>query len=366
LFALASAAGGIVVVTYWAAGQGSFPAYLTWSGDNGHVLQTVRRLSAGAPPSIAYQGMGAGYPMPHELLFFLPISALPLQVLPLVWWVACLVLVLGALMLWADGSAAHRHAIWPALVSMVVLDAHTHLLAVVGLAALSLAIWAQRRDRWVLVGMAVAIAVMRGGNLLPILAMLAIAAWGRPSRLLVAGAAGAAVMAPAMLLAFIWDPHWPADYISNLRSYTWAGLPLVLVLIGGMPAFAAFQLAVIAAACWLAKSQAGKPLSLDRAALALALTFLSMPEVGAYSALFVLPALVRVGGRPGLAVVPWMASGVAWVGAALLLVSNGPIAIAELTALGFWLLLNVYPLLRKPAQAVVAEPDRPVVLGVPP
>src|SRR6202011_6399973 len=116
-----------------------------------------------------------------------------------------------SLWLWQEGDRGVRIALWPVLISLPALHAliTDHLFSAIGLLALSLALWAQRRDRWYLVGAAAAFAMIRFTNALPVIAMLLVGAWGSPRRSLRALGAGIVVLAPLVGITSWLDPSWP-------------------------------------------------------------------------------------------------------------------------------------------------------------
>lgn len=104
----------------------------------------------------------------------LPLAALPDPVAAVIGrCIAALALFFG-LWVWQEGEVRVRVALWPVLLSLPALhDIYVdHWLAAVGLASLSIALWAQRHGRWYVAGAAVAIGASRLGNALPVIAML--------------------------------------------------------------------------------------------------------------------------------------------------------------------------------------------------
>jgi hypothetical protein len=296
-------------------------------------------------------GNTTGYAPPFELLA-VPLALLPDPVAAIAG--RCLVAAaLGiSLWLWQDGDRGVRIALWPVLISLPALHAliSDHLFSAIGLLALSLALWAQRRDRWYLVGAAAAIAMIRFTNALPVIAMLGVGAWASPRRSLRALGAGIVVLAPLAGITTWLDPSWPADYIHSLSFYPLAGWPRLAAAAGGGVGVAVLQVAVAAICVALVRKQAGRPLDPDRSALGLALTVVSAPGEGPYTGIFTLPALARVGGRRGLEALPWFASAAAWAALVVAgLLYAGPdwqSAWALFTLVSTWFLLHGYPLLR--------------------
>ncbi|MEA2646080.1 MAG: hypothetical protein QOE92_1163 [Chloroflexota bacterium] len=184
-----------------------------------------------------------------------------------------------------------------------------------GLLALSVAIWAQRRDAWWLVGVAAALGTIRSANALPVVAILALAGWGRWRELATAAVAGALSLLPVVALATLRDPTWPTEFQAAVGAYGY-GLPSMLSRVVGPSALLLLQaLSVMLALAWLRRSRGG-PLDLDRSAAVMAMSVLAAPLTAAYAANFLLPGLIRLGSRRGMqallpvvTVLPWL---VAW------------------------------------------------------
>ncbi len=253
------------------------------------------------------------YPAPYLVL------SLPLALLPAGWSaevarVLTALLSLGVIAAWAAHDRRVPAAAWSVAISLPVVTAVFlgQLPTVLGLAALSLAVWAQRKDRWWLVGVAAGLGLIRPANVLPILAMLVVGGWGRPRQLLTAVATGAALLLPMALVVTLWDPAWPADYVHTLGEYQF-GIPAVLGQLFGVAGVALPQLAAVALAVYWSRREVGRPLDLDRAAAVMALSVLVAPLTAAYSVLFAVPSLLRLSARPGMwpigpafAVLPWL------------------------------------------------------------
>jgi hypothetical protein len=353
-----SAAGVLAFLLPHGTGEADQLSRLTGSWELQNQLESARSILQGSWHQWYRAGNTTGYPPPYELLV-LPLAALPD-------WVAgiigrCLVAgLLGlALWLWQEGDRGVRHALWPVLLSLPALHAFVtdHLFSAIGLFAVSLALWAQRRDRWYLVGAAVALGLIRFTNALPVIAMLLVGAWGRPKQILQAIAGGLVVVGPLAVVTTWLDPSWVSDYAYSLNAYPLAGWPRLAQSAGGVIGVGVLQLVVAAAAAWLVRHRAGRPLDPDSSALGLALSIVSAPGEGPYTGIFTLPALARVGGRPGREALPWIASTAAW--AALILAglfyagSDWQSVWALFTLVSTWFLLHGYPLLRErqPAHA---------------
>jgi hypothetical protein len=228
------------------------------------------------------------------------------------------------------------------------------LQAALGLAALSLAIWAQRREKWWLVGIAASLGMIRLLNAIPILCILLYVGWRKPRQLAIAFAAAAAFMAPLLAVSYLWDHTFVTDYIAGITAYPFNGPPKAVVHSIGPWGLAVLLLLGCAAALWLVRRDAGRVLDPGRAALAMGLTIALTPVGGLYPAIFVLPALIRLGMRPGFSAVPWIAAAAPWL--AILVVSPwllGPdpgLTLNFVSFIDYGLLLLAYPLLRIPPE----------------
>lgn len=357
-FLVLAAAGVVVLLQNSSPGSAHQPFWrLTDPWEMRNHLEAARAILFGPSLHQWYaSGNTTGYAPPFELLA-VPLALLPDPVAAIVG--RCLVAAaLGAsLWLWQEGDREVRIALVPVLICLPALHAliTDHLFSAIGLLALSLALWAQRRDRWYLVGVAAAVAMIRFTNALPVLAMLVVGAWGSPRRSLRALGAGIVVLAPLIAITTWLDPTWPADYIHSLSFYPLAGWPRLAAAAGGGFGVAMLQVAVAAVCVFLVRKQAGRPLDPDRTALGLALTIVSAPGEGPYTGIFTLPALARVGGRPGLEALPWFASAAAWAALVVAgLLYAGPYwqsAWALFTLVSTWFLLHGYALLRMPTGA---------------
>lgn len=114
---------------------------------------------------------------------------------------------------------------------------------------------------------------------------------------------------------------------------------------------------------WLTRRGFGGRLDLGRTALAIGITVLVAPLAGLYCGIYALPALIRLGMRPGFWLVPWIAAIVPWLTILLLappLLSREPLLTLNfLSFLDFGLLLLAYPLLRLAPEAEASEPASP-------
>jgi hypothetical protein len=293
-----------------------------------------------------------GYAPPYVAVFA-PFGLLPREVGLVLSWLVAVALVAAVVVGWARASGAT--ALWalPFLVSIPVISLVRldQLNSAVGLAALSLAIWAQRRDRWFLVGCAAAFGLARTSNAIPIIAMLAVTGIGRPRELATAALGLLSLVVPAGLLAFIWDPHWVADYAHNLSIYPLSGPVKLFEVIFGSRGPVLLEVLVTLAAGWLAWPCRGRKLDLDRAALGLALSVVAAIVSTYYCAVFALPALIRLARRHGYAAVRWMVAAGPWIVVLLLaplLLSpdSGGIG-GVINIMVLVLVLATYPLLRR-------------------
>jgi hypothetical protein len=321
----------------WAAifsGPGDFPP--------GAVLSA---LFHGHSVAGVYASPLAPYPLPYLLAFA------PLELIRDPWirpaiTIICLGLLAFSVLLLAGRT---DRALIPALVSVPVLQQilSPHLPAEVGLAGVCLAAWSQPRQRWVVMGVGLAMALERPPNALPLLAVLVWCSWGQWRGLLKAALTGAAVMAAPVLVAFWIDPGWLAVYTANLHYTMYAGLPLLALDMGGTWGLVGLQLATVAVALFLVRDLRGRPLDADLAAFVISLGVLSSKLSGPYSGIYALPALVRVGLRPQLAWTPWLASGVGWIMEltflpAMLAGAAAPPAWESVVA--YWFVLAAWPL----------------------
>ena len=271
----------------------------------------------GQSVAAAYAQLGpSGYPSPYPLpylLAFMPIGLLGDPVVRPVVILLCACLFIVSLTLL--GGGLRNPGTWPVLISVPVLDSllSSHLPSEVGLTGLCLAAWAQPRRRWVLLGVGMAIGLIRPPNALPLVAVLVYSSWGEWRGLLKATAAGACVLLPLVLFAFLLDPGWLSAYRTNVGTTVYAGLPLVLVDLGGAWALVLLQVATILGALYLVRSRRGQPLDPDLAAYAISLGVVSSKLSGVYSGIYALPAVARLGLRVQLSWTPWIASGAAWL-----------------------------------------------------
>lgn len=336
-----------------------------WAQDLVTTWQAAHALVSGRS---AYPWFGDHVDLPYSPPFVVLVS--PMGLLP---EAPALVVttILSALLAALTLAAWDRARLWPLLVSapMLSLLRDDKLQIAQELAAVSLLLWLARRERWFLAGMAAALALGRTPNGVPVICLVALAAWGHPERLLKALAGAAAILVPLAAVSFLWDPSWPADYARNLSGYSASGpLAIAYNLAGGLASavagpgaravFAHAALAVLPGLCALAAvligwRNRGNPPDLDQGALALAISMLGAPLPALYAAVVALPAVLRLARRPGLGGLPWLVAALPW---ALVLgltpVFLGPAwqpAYDEATILlAAIFLLSALPLLRPP------------------
>ena len=311
------------------------------------------------------RGISNAWPPPHEVAFA-PLSYLSWPVAHVVSILLCAILTVVALLLWLRREDLSRlnAGVWPLVLSAPVFAVVwiDQLQAVAGLLGLSLAVWAQRRERWWLVGVAAAFGMIRVANAIPVLVILLLSFWGKPRQLAIAVGAGLLAMAPLIAISFAWDHNWIRDYIDGISAYPFNGTAKLASHSFGYPGLGLLALLTSVVAIWLNRRQIGGRLDPGRAALAMGITVLVAPLGGLYCGIFVLPALLRLGMRPGFWMVPWMAAAVPWVvilALSPLLLSGDPgLTLNFVSFLDFALLLLAYPLLRMPPESDAAEPTR--------
>ncbi len=354
MFALIAIA-GIVSREWWLQHPGAFGQFFSGPGDF-PPQAVVTAFFHGQSIAAAYAQIGtSAYPSPYPLpylLAFIPIGLLGDPFVRPAVILMCAGLFVASLRLLGIGW--RNPAAWPVLISVPVLDSllASHLLSEVGLAGLCLAAWAQPRRRWVLVGVGMAIGFIRPPNALPVAAVLVYSSWGDWRGLIKAAASGACLLLPMVLFAFWLDPTWLDAYRNNLGTTVYAGLPLVALKFGGAWGLALLQLATILGALFLVRSRRGQPLDPDVAAYAISLGVLSSKLSGAYSGIYAMPAVARVGLRPQLTWTPWIASGATWLleltfFPGMLAGAPGPPAWESVVA--YWFVFAAWPLAVRPA-----------------
>ena len=313
-------------------------------------------------------GISNAWPPPHEVLLA-PFSFLSYDGAHLASALLTAALMVLVVLGWSrEPEQRHRAGqsgvAWPILMSAPVFAVVwiDQLQAALGLAALSLAIWAQRRQLWWLVGIAAAVGLIRPLNAIPVLCILLLGGWGKPRQLGIAAGAGAVFMAPLLLISYLWDRNFVSDYIAGITAYPFNGTPKAVVHSIGPWGLGVLMVIGCAAALWLVRKDVGKPLDAGRAGLVLSLTVPLAPLGGLYPAIFALPALIRLGQRQRFRAVPLIASVGPWLVILLLspwlLGSNPGLVLNFLSFIGYALVLLAYPLLRIPPGDDVARDER--------
>ena len=327
--------------------------------------------------NIAWYGAGVSnaWPPPHEVLLA-PFGLLDSAGARLASILATAALMVFVVSLWSGppprpspqggGRCGFGSVAWPFLLSAPVFAVIwvDQLQAALGLAALSLAVWAQRREKWWLVGIAAAIGMIRILNAVPVLCILLLGGWGKPRQLAVAAGAAAAFMAPLLFVSYLWDPHFITDYVAGLTAYPYNAAPKVAVLSFGIWGLGLLLIMACAAAMWLVRKDVGRPLDPGRAGLGLGLTVAIAPLGGLYPAIYTLPALIRLGQRPGFAAVPWIVAVAPWlvvlVLTPLLLRTSVGMTLSYVSFIDYGLLVLCYPLLRIPPEERSRPTESPV------
>ncbi len=325
-------------------------------------------LSHQAVPHWYGAGVSNAWPPPHEVLLA-PLGLLPYEVAHVTSAVLTAALMVFAVILWSqDGvgrlATSGSRIAWPLLLSAPVLAVVwiDQLQAAVCMAALSLAIWAQRRDRWWLVGIAASVGMIRPLNAIPVLCILLYGGWRKPRQLGIAFGVAAAFMAPLLAVSYLWDHTFITDYFAGITAYPFNGPPKAVVHSIGPWGLAVLMLVGCAAALWLVREDMGRPLDAGRAALVMSLTVALAPLGGLYPGIFTIPALIRLGMRPGFSAVPWIGAAGPWVAilavSPLLLGSDPGLTLNFVSFIDYGLLLLAYPMLRLPPEVGRSSADK--------
>ena len=313
------------------------------------------RFFYGPTPRWYGVGVSNAWPPPHEVLLA-PFGLLPYGAAQFTSTVATAALMVFVVWLWSSERMAWPMLLAAPVVAVVWID---QLQAALGLAALSLAIWAQRRDRWWLVGIAASIGLIRPLNAVPVLCILLLGGWGKPRQLGIAIAAAAAFMAPLLAISYLRDPSFIADYVAGITAYPFNGPPKAVTNATGPWGLLGLMLIGCAVGIVLLRKDAGRPLDPGRAALTMGFTLWLAPLGGLYPAIFAVPALIRLGMRPGFAAVTWIAAAGPWMVVLALspwLLGPDPgTTLNFVSFIDYGLLLLAYPLLRIPPE--VASPS---------
>lgn len=308
----------------------------------------------GRPAADWYRGgVDLGYAPPYAVLFG-PIGALPVDVALGVAAVGGYLCTALALILWARASELPlRYAVILAVsVPAIQVFDIGQLMSGFGLLALTLAVLSQREDRWFVAGVALAFGFLRISNAVPVAVMLLVSALRSPRRLALLAAGGASIMAPLIAIAFVWDSRWPSDFLITTQAFHLSGPLRLLQLQFGSSAVGVVALLGAGLSAFLVRGDVGKPLSLDRAALVMAVSVPFANLAGWYTAVFALPAVLRVAARPRLRNIGWLATVVPWITIIILtpvLMGNSPeIVLNYLGTVGpIVLVAATYPLVRK-------------------
>jgi len=210
-----------------ASGLGEARTLVTLGKDFWPIWRDDHQFTSGQGDPFWYgRGISNAWPPPHEVAFA-PLSYLPWSAAQLVSVALCAALMVFTMLLWSkrEGLYRLRSGLWPMLLSAPVFAVVwiDQLQAVAGLAALSLALWAQRTNRSWLVGVAAAFGVIRVANAIPVLVILLLSFWGKPKQLGIALGSAMLAMAPLVAISFLWDPHWVTDYIDGISAYPFNG-----------------------------------------------------------------------------------------------------------------------------------------------
>ena len=233
--------------------------------------------------------------------------------------------ILATLRMWGGTMALRKHWLYalmlaPPVVSLIRLD---QLNAAIGLALLTLAGIAQRRNRPWLLGITVALSLSRPTNAVPVLVALLITTGFRRPRLL-----AATILIPTAwlgvlsLVAYRWDPNWIQHTMAAAPLRGLAGLPAFIREVYGATAVTLMIPLSGVVAGLIAWHARGKGMSEDLLAGLLAMSVVTSQLGGAYVGVFALPAVIRVARN---------ASNSNWIWAPVLLYS-GLVLVAEILA----------------------------------
>jgi hypothetical protein len=283
-------------------------AALWWRGLSFDAVQAWRvdhNLIFGGPGygAISYQS----YPLPYVLLF-LPIGLAPAGAAP---WVGA---VLAAAIVFA-AIRVYDCPLWLlATLPAIGLITDTHILAATGLLGVCMVLRSTERSNWLMLGIGVALALIRPINALPVLVVVALATdrW----LLLKAATVAIAVLGLLCLAAVAVDPRWIAEYQGYLRDYSSGGIFRLITANLGIVGLAVISVGVGVASAVVARRRRS-----DAICLAAAISVLVSAPAAAYSAAFAIPGLARLAHRPGLQQLPQMlaaATGVIFVVALLI------------------------------------------------
>ncbi|GAC1327774.1 MAG: hypothetical protein NVSMB17_02270 [Candidatus Dormibacteria bacterium] len=287
----------------------------TMAGDFLPLLGAARAFIHGQSAAAWYGNkLGPVYAPPYVVLLG-PLGLLPASVATAIARLVALGCEAAALALWVSESKQRREIAVILLLTLPAIQVvmNGQLMAGSGVLALTFAIWSQRRNRWLWAGAALALGFIRISNALPVAATLIMVASARRRDLAHLSGGFALILAPLSAIAFVWDWHWPADYLYNLHELRLSG-PLHLVQLSyGLIGIAALTAINCVACAYIARRDRGRPIDLDRGAAVLALSVLTATLTGTYTAVFALPALVRMAARPGMSLLPFVMAFGGWV-----------------------------------------------------
>ncbi|MHB8509037.1 MAG: glycosyltransferase 87 family protein [Candidatus Dormibacteria bacterium] len=306
-------------------------------------------------------GQLLGYAPPYAVMFA-PLGLIPFDLAAALSVLLAAALIVATVTAWSR-APGQRLPWWSIglLLSYPVLHLVRlgQLQTALGVAALSLAVFAQRRGRSWLVGVALAVGMIRTPNAVPLVGMIVVALAPRPRQLVIVAGVVLAILVPLAMVAQHWDPTWVADWLHNLDIDQQVGLQRTIKGAFGLPGVAVLELVGVGVGVALGWGSRGKPMELDRAALALAAGVLLTHISGPYTACFILPAVCRLGQRVALSSVPIAFAVAPWVvvvlSAGALLGTHPMIAVNLLSLMVPVMVFAVYPLLRKPAGAVAGD-----------
>ncbi|HEX6489165.1 MAG TPA: hypothetical protein VF137_09905 [Candidatus Dormibacteraeota bacterium] len=338
-------AGSVLLVHARAAVGPHSPSGLPLDWDFRPAFDACRAILTGT----ALPTNSQAYPLPYELVF-IPLSLGSAAFAQVSSALVTAILLVAALLVWQGLDGIRRPGFWVALLSLPAVEVvqGDHPFSVLGLLAVGVALRAEHGRRWVIMGLAAALSLIRPFNAIPVLIGLLRT---MPRRAWAPAAAGFAGLGAILLgLSFLVDRIWVSQYETISSAYGWAGLIQPLVLHFGVGALLALEAAVALLGLALARRGPEGPMDMDRAAGIMAITVFVTPLAGLYVGIFALPALARLADRRETCLIAFVTSGLAWLAVLLLARSllgpNPRLVLAELGALVYWFGLNAYPLFR--------------------
>lgn len=292
-------------------------------GSSPYSRETFQALQTGLTgPDGSLLDPGAGFAYPLHIVFLMaPIALLPYSLAEPVWLVANLILLYVAIRLLADVRLARsapdlktepvQRAAFPALVlwaaclglfqpafETFILGQYTTL----ALAGAALALYAALMRRDWLCGIALLLCTVRPQNTLFFLVLILL--WAGLQRRwkiwLSFGGAGLAVLAVSWVLV----PGWPLDWWSKTGEYTrimHPQVPLAIAGLDGTPALVVGLLLTLPLVWLLHKTRNMPRMLLLTGGIALALTYLTTPQISGYGSLPLLVGCIAVLGQRPLA-----------------------------------------------------------------